>query len=301
MFPVVAGIPDLRLVEGPFISNEGDRAKAARLEEEGQGKTFDQMVASYYAMTPEVPPADAVRFGRGIASARARAARWLDQWERTKGARGEPVLLDVGCGTAPMLQAAAGRYGRLLGVDIALRWLVIARRGLEERGIRAELVCASADALPFPDGAVTRVTFMAALEHIPEQAWAMKEAHRVLAAGGACHVMTPNRFSLGPDPHLGVWAGGYLPSGVVRWLARAKRALPPERHLLSRGGLRGLFAAGGFRRVDVRYPVPAPEQLADQSPTLRRLGTGYATLLGVPLVGPLVGGIGPLVEGTAIA
>src|SRR5512141_592070 len=61
-YPVVAGIPDLRVCADPYIGLVEDRAKGLRLLEEGAGLTFAGLVELYYKITPEVPPVLAARY-----------------------------------------------------------------------------------------------------------------------------------------------------------------------------------------------------------------------------------------------
>lgn len=59
-------------------------------------------------------------------------------------------------------------------------------------GGRAQFLCADATRLPFRDGAFDAVTFFDVLEHIPDDASAVREAQRVLTSGGSLLVTCPN-------------------------------------------------------------------------------------------------------------
>ena len=65
--------------------------------------------------------------------------------------------LDVGTGTADLAVVVAGQGIRAVGVDIALRWLVVARRRAELAGVDIDLICCNAEHLPFADGTFARV------------------------------------------------------------------------------------------------------------------------------------------------
>ena len=77
-------------------------------------------------------------------------------------------LLDIGCG----LNNLVGTYdGEGIGVDVH-RWKDV------------DLVVQDAGDLPFSDGAFDTVTIIAALNHIPNRADVLREAHRVLGDDG---------------------------------------------------------------------------------------------------------------------
>ncbi|MFQ5435158.1 MAG: methyltransferase domain-containing protein, partial [Anaerolineae bacterium] len=160
-YPVIAGIPDLRVFPDPYIEMEPDRDKGRMLAEAAATRTFPELVDFYYQHTDVVPPQHARLYKRGLLAAEARSKSVLAAWQPSSG-----HLLDVGCGTGPMLAAAAAADYRPVGVDIAFRWLVVGQRRLQDAGVDAPLICACAEALPFPDGAFTAVTAESVLEHV---------------------------------------------------------------------------------------------------------------------------------------
>ena len=99
------------------------------------------------------------------------------------------------------------------------------------------------------------------LEHVQDQRQSLTECYRTLQAGGHLCVATPNRYSLGPDPQVGLWAGGYLPE---RWLAayvRWQGGIPPQRHLLSVWALTRLLQEAGFSPPRILLPdVPMAQR-----------------------------------------
>lgn len=206
-FPIVAGIPDLRLVPDRYLTFEEDRAKAVAVDRAGGG--FAGALAAYWSMTPEVPPAVARRFAANMAQGVERGAWPLD----LAGDVGPgDVLLDVGCGTGGTVAAAAARGATVVGIDSALRWLIVARRFLEERGVDALLVAADGATAPFRFGSFSVVTCVEVLEHAADQ--------RGLVNGCLLHaerpdsravLITANRFSVAPEPGVRVWGVGFLP------------------------------------------------------------------------------------------
>lgn len=300
-YPILLGIPDLRLWPDPYIGFEEDREKGLRLAETCGGHSFAESVRHYYSVTQVVPPFQAMRFERGLAAALHRSRASLDEWESALSRTPSPVsLLDVGCGTAPLLVHAAGRYHSAVGVDIAFRWLVMAQRRMAETGVNAPLFCACAEALPFPDAQFDRVVLDSTLEHVSDPMRAAREVRRVVQGQGALFLATPNRFSLGPDPHAGLPAGGWLPDAVVATYVRAKGGIPPKRHLLSRGTLRSLLEEAGFIARTI-YPPRIPEAQRIQLPRVgRAVVRAYNAVLPVPGFRQLLQAIGPLIHAVAV-
>jgi ubiquinone/menaquinone biosynthesis C-methylase UbiE/uncharacterized protein YbaR (Trm112 family) len=275
-FPILLGIPDLRLWPDPYVAFEEDRATGLRLARECANLSFGDAVEHYYRITGRVPPFQARRFSRSLMAATARAARQIDLWESLAADSSKrAALLEIGCGTAALLQIASARYPETVGIDIAFRWLVLARKRLGEAGVRVPLICACAEALPFRDAVFERVVADSALEHLRDQHCALQECRRVMRGNAHIFVATPNRFSLGPDPHTGLWAGSFLPSALTRVYVRRKGGIPPVRRLLSMRALQSLLEQSGFASVRVALPDVAPAQLASFGVTTRAIVAMY--------------------------
>ncbi len=206
-FPVIAGIPDLRLVPDRYLTLEADREKAVAVDAVAGG--FLEAVRAYWSMTPEVPPDLAERFSANMARGIVRGARHLE----TLGVVGPgDVLLDVGCGTGGVLATAGSRGATVVGIDTALRWLVIARRYLQELGVEAQLVAADGATPPFRSGTFTVVTSIETLEHAADQRGFVNGCLAMSdRPGGRCLLVAANRFSVAPEPAVRLWGVGFLP------------------------------------------------------------------------------------------
>lgn len=275
-FPILLGIPDLRLWPDPYVALEEDRAMGLRLARECADLSFRDAVEHYYRISGRVPPFQARRFARSLMAATARAAAQIDLWESLAADSSErTAVLEIGCGTAALLQIASTRYPRTVGLDVAFRWLVLARNRLAEAGVPVPLICACAEALPFRDGVFARVVADSAVEHLRDQHRALQECRRVMRANAYIFVATPNRFSLGPDPHTGLWAGSFLPGAFTRAYVRRKGGIPPVRRLLSMRALQSLLKQSGFTSVRVALPDVAPAQRASFGVTTRAILAMY--------------------------
>jgi SAM-dependent methyltransferase len=107
------------------------------------------------------------------------------------------TILDVGCGE--------GRLAALLDRGVAWIGIDSSRAQLAANPYRP-LVLADMRALPFRDGVFDAVTHLWCLYHIEEPLAAIREARRVLRAGGRYYACTAARDS---DPEL-------LPEGYSR-------------------------------------------------------------------------------------
>lgn len=299
-FPIVLDIPDLRVFPDPYIDKEADRAKGIKVASRFQDLSFPELIDFYYSVTSVVPSQDARRYTQGLLAGVPRAEASLTSWETSAQSGGAAeTLLEIGCGTAPLMVAAAPRYKQVVGVDIAFRWLVVAKKRLAEAGLDLPLICACAEALPFPDASFDRVVADSTLEHVSDQGKALGQCHRVMKPAGFLFVSTPNRFSLGPDPQVGIWTGSILPE---RWLAayvRRQGGIPPKRHLLSARQLSAIIREAGFGSPRVMLPDISSAQRSHFNRGVQVLIDLYQTAKQVPISRQCLQLIGPLLHAVA--
>ena len=259
-YPILEGIPDFRLFPDRFLSIADDRAKAGRVIETAADWSSSALLDAYYALTPEMPAAEAGRYrAREHAEQGAGAMTWreIEQGiaETAAPPRGTAVL-DLGCGTAGLVISAARRGLAATGVDGALRRLIIARARLREAGVGARLVCANAEHLPFAEESFGVVAAVDLMEHVAEPAKVFGECRRVIAPRGCVYVAGNNRYSWAPEPHVRLWGVGFLPSGPQRAYVRLLRGHPYDRvSLLSAGEMLRHMGQAGFTDLAVS---PAP-------------------------------------------
>ena len=188
-------------------------------------------------------------------------------------------MLDLGCGSGSFLAAAAGEGPDRdwIGVDIAMRWLIVARKRLDEAGLgRVALACGCAEHLPIADESCAAVVAGDAIEHVADQAATLAEAFRVLRPGGRLLLASPNRFSLAPEPHVGVWGVGYLPRTLMspyvkRTSGRDFRAI----RTLGYGEWKRLIAGSPFGGGSIVAPGLPKDDVSSFGPFKRPLGLAY--------------------------
>ena len=137
-------------------------------------------------------------------------------------------VLDVGCGTGHWLAQLEAWGCAAVGLELSAAMLQRAAA----RELRAELVHARAEALPFPDASFDRVLCVNAIHHFDDVARFASEARRVLRPGGKV-------LALALDPSAGrdVWfVYDYFPRTL-----ELDRARYPQT-----AAIRAHFAAAGF-------------------------------------------------------
>jgi len=175
----------------------------------------------------------------------------------------------------------------------------VAKKRLQQAGIDLPLICACAEALPFPPNTFDCAVADSALEHFTDQPKALDQILRVLKDNGRIFVATPNRFSLGPDPQTGIWAGSLLPESWTAALVRRQGGIPPRRRLLSAGGLERRLTGAGFQEIHIYAPGIAGEQRAHFSWAMRVLIGLYDLARQLPGLRALLRLIGPLLHAVA--
>jgi ubiquinone/menaquinone biosynthesis C-methylase UbiE/uncharacterized protein YbaR (Trm112 family) len=281
-YPIVLGIPDFRLTPDPWISIEDDRAKGLALDARTRGLGFAETVEAYWAMTPTTSRARARRFTEHVLAGEARSREWLAALGLETAGDTSPWI-DLGCGTAD-LAAVIAPARPVVAIDIAFRWLVVAQRRLRERGAgHVTLACADAAALPLPDRAAGRVLALGLVEHTARLARVIGEAVRTLDAGGHFHLRTTNRYSLLPEPHVGVWGVGFVPARFAdRYVTWRSGERYQHLHPTSAGPLRRTMRAAGLSEVRVGPAAALPSDA-------RRLGSGEALVAAYNRAGRLPG------------
>jgi SAM-dependent methyltransferase len=289
-FPEVAGILDMRVASDRYLSLDAERAKAERLSALESSTDTLGLASAYYAMTDDVVDRRRERFLRHIAGAEARGAAIVERLPRNGS------ILEIGCGTGGLLVAAARSGRSIIGVDIAARWLVVARRRLTDQKLNVPLFAACAERLPWPDASFSAVVADSLLEHLDDPSEVLRECLRVLKPGGRLIVWSPNRLSLASDPHVGLWGVGWIPR---RWLERYLRLRgraewPPR--TLSAVEARRMVRRAGLRRVAIDVP-PVPGPWARTRKPGERLAIGvYSLARRLPLSRGVLRAFGPLWE-----
>jgi SAM-dependent methyltransferase len=152
-------------------------------------------------------------------------------------------VLDVGCGAGVDLVRFARGRAEVTGVDLAPAAIELARANVGQQGLRAELVVADGEDLPFPDAAFDLVFAHGVVQYTGDDRRLVEECGRVLKPGGQAIFQVYNRVS---------WLN--LLSRVMKVGLEHEDA--PVLRKYSPGEFRRLLA--GFQRVRIvpeRFPV----------------------------------------------
>ena len=104
----------------------------------------------------------------------------------------EGALLDAGGGTGRVAQFMRGKANQVIVADLSCKMLAEAA---EKSGIEA--ICAPSEALPFRDGAFSRIIMVDALHHVIDQQETINELWRMLAPGGILVIEEPDIRAFG--------------------------------------------------------------------------------------------------------
>ena len=294
-YPVLFGIPDFRIRSDRYLSLEEERDKARRLFEFGEQASFKELVRYYYSITFDLPDNMARRYQASILAGTERAKSILQEL-RPRG--DSDPLVDIGCGTGGLLLAAQGRFSDIYGVDIALRWLVIAQKRLRENNATATLVCADAEAIPFPRQSFVNAVAVDLLEHVYDVDNTIREIAEILEPDGVLWLSAVNRYCVGPHPLTGVWATGYLPAGTRSWMLKKLKGIDLLRfaNMVSAGEICRKLQRRGFVALQAS-PKHVEGIDAHAYSTLERVLIAlYRSALRVPLFRRILLWIGPAFE-----
>jgi len=202
----------------------------------------------------------------------------------------QPRLLDVGGGGGHLSGLARARRWLAVSADLAHTPCVVARRGGEVPAIQAD-----GTLLPVGTGTVDAVTLVNVLDQAREPLAILREAHRVLRAGGLLAVRVPNARFHRP------WVRFLTALGP---LARSRRwdAYPIVHHFaFTPEGLRRLAERAGFGVLEVgNSAMVAREPATASAATVRLLRWGRVAIASSARALAAVSGdrclVGPSVE-----
>ena len=301
-YPIVLGFPDFRVFHNQYTDYEPDDYKKAEfLLEQSDKLNFKELVRLYYSINPRVSKDRAERFMGRMFALVEKEVESLKEIEEVSKKRyrnriGSDAVLEIGCGAGEFLIAAKDKFKHVIGIDITLRWLVVARKRLDELGLKALLICACAEYLPFEDGSFDLVIAEDVLEHVRCQEATLGECRRVMNRGGILFIATPNRFSIAPEPHVRVWGVGFLPRKWMNGYVKLFKGVSYEREyykVLSFFELRMLLRKCSFQDHEILLPRIPEAELKGFS-TFEKIQVAVYNMVGkIPFIRALLYVIGP--------
>lgn len=119
--------------------------------------------------------------------------RWIDRYLKLKP---DDLLVDAGMGTGTWLVEMSNQC-RVLGIDDYQESLDIAIPRLEKVG--GKVLKSTLDHVDLPDGVASVVTLMDVIEHLDDDAAAVREMVRITSSGGLIIITVPALMSLWSD------------------------------------------------------------------------------------------------------
>lgn len=219
-FDIVDDIPDFRLSIPSWLDVAADTTLARELVE--SRLPLEMLVREVFTRQTPWDHKRIERRTREVLSGPEQLHEDLKGWLEPIVAAGS--FLDLGCGGGMLLAAAAEQRPDVpvIGVDVSMTWLVVAKRMVGERGGRAHLAAAMAEALPFADESIPALVSLDVIEHVGDPDAYLGEIDRALRPGGRVALSTPNRFSLTAEPHVFVWGVGWLPRKLQQPFVRRR-------------------------------------------------------------------------------
>jgi len=202
--------------------------------------------------------------------------RRLDMIRRFVDLPGAHVL-DIGCGIGAYVQKFSAFDARAFGVDVDTEKLADAHR---DKNLDLLAVSVS-ETLPFPENFFDAVLLHEVIEHVDDDAQAIREAHRVCKRGGRVIVFAPNR--LYPFETHGAYFGkryvfGNIP--LIGWLPDFLRnKFAPHVRAYTIRDIRALFAGLDGRTITHTQVYPGYDKIARRSAMLARVLRGVTYFL----------------------
>lgn len=184
------------------------------------------------------------------------------------------MALEAAGGAGYFLPAFAERFDRVVFVDASLPGLVLAAKLAEEQGL-ADVAFVRADvvSMPFVRGAFDFVHENGVIEHVHRPSRMLAEAVRVRKDDGYFVCVSPNRFTIAPEPHFGVPLYGAVPAALRKRLVLARRGFEDGTgtDLRSLSQLRGDVADGLAGEDTTVFFLPRRLPFTARQTALRRL------------------------------
>ena len=132
--------------------------------------------------------------------------KWMSPWAHTKypllsnlvdyGALKGKKVLDIACGTGWTTEQFVRAGAIVTAIDLTPKAVELTKKRLDLYGLKAEVLEADAENLPFPDASFDYVMAWGCLMHTPDTEKAVREIHRVLVSGGKGGAMMYNKDSI---------------------------------------------------------------------------------------------------------
>jgi SAM-dependent methyltransferase len=183
------------------------------------------------------------------------------------GERANGRVFEDGSGVGMYLRHLAQTARQAVGLDIELE------RALEARQLANQMICGAGERLPFAANTFDMILSHEVLEHVQDDAQAVREIVRTLRPGGRLVLFVPNR-GYPFETHGIYWRGRYHFGNIplVNYLPRRWRNhLAPHVRVYTRADLERLFAGLPLRAVKKTVIFGAYDNIIARRPALGRV------------------------------
>lgn len=274
-YQCIDGIPDLRVVHDSWVEPGEDLEQSRYFAKHADQWTLEEMLRNVFSISKVFTQREidtrVRRVLEGIDTLVLEAQGWLSQPMSAAG-----YVLDLGCGPGQLISAAARCGHKMIGVDVRMLWLLVAKRLITANGGTPILAAGLAEALPLADDALSAVISLDVIEHVSDVPDYLRSIDRVTGPGGWVALSTPNRYSLAAEPHIGVWGVGWVPRRWQKRYVKLTRGCDYNHCcLLSVRELQGLLKElTEFQSTFFAPPIP-PHEIRRFSARRQLLGSVY--------------------------
>ena len=288
-FPTLLGIPDFRIPQEAWIDYDEDMELARYLAKDFSSLNFRSLLEKMLETRGTISDEMIKKRIKQIHAMDSKYAFELSEegWIGTSDLSDKDCI-ELGCGTGGFLISGEQQFKNIIGIDICMAWLVVAKKRIEEMKVSSPLLCACVEALPFKDDCFDYVAAFDVIEHVSDRGLMIDELKRLTRSGGQMFLTTPNRFSLSAEPHVDVWGVGFLPR---RWMARYVNLRTGQTYsytyLMSIFELRRLFKKSGDLHVHFHIPQIWEGELANFNKLKKIFGICYNFIAKYLIIRPI--------------
>ena len=135
-YPVTFGIPDFRVFHDDVVEPACERSLITQLSKEYPNRSFRDFIELDPTLDPAMPSSLLRRKRAHILGGSMSAKNSLAEIYRLVTLSEKGPFLELGCGPGGFLVAAADMFETVVGLDISLPRLIVAKKQLEETGRR---------------------------------------------------------------------------------------------------------------------------------------------------------------------
>ncbi|MCA0273853.1 MAG: class I SAM-dependent methyltransferase [Proteobacteria bacterium] len=275
-YPIVAEMPDFRIDQPAWIDFGRDRDRAFAIDEIVRRDGLEAAIFDVFKTSRRFAEQKCHFRTRQVQAGADKYTLQLDGW--LADIQADPVI-EVGIGPGQLAVALARRGYVPHGIDVSMEWLAVAKHWVREQGVEPVFAGAMAEGLPLPDASVRSYVSLDVIEHVGDQGHYLAEMTRILKPGGHFALVTPNRYSLSPEPHVGVWGVGYLPRPLqAKWVRMRAGVSYDFNRLLSVWELQKLFRESGGLVPQIDFPEIAEAEISLFGPGKAKLARLYNQL-----------------------